>query len=123
MNALLNTLLPIHVAAGGLALVLGAVALLARKGGTAHRRSGLLFAYVMLVMGASASILFHSSALSWSFSAAMFSSRCASDDVPGSRSIIRFQLLRSFLTSASVTPASARYARFHYTLLTCRIAT
>src|SRR6184192_1779597 len=29
------------------------------------------------------SILFHSSAVSWSFSAAMFSSRCASDDVPG----------------------------------------
>src|SRR5207247_11433903 len=29
------------------------------------------------------SIRFHSSALSWSFSAAMFSSRCASDDVPG----------------------------------------
>ena len=39
MNALLNTLLPIHVAAGGLALVLGAVALLARKGGTVHRLS------------------------------------------------------------------------------------
>ena len=54
---LLNTLLPIHIAAGGLALVLGAVALLARKGGTVHRRSGLLFVYVMLVMGATASIL------------------------------------------------------------------
>jgi hypothetical protein len=57
MNALLNTVLPIHVAAGGLALLLGAVALVARKGGTAHRRSGLLFVYAMLVMGASASIL------------------------------------------------------------------
>ena len=32
---------------------------------------------------ASSSIFFHSSALSCSFSAAMFSSRCASDDVPG----------------------------------------
>src|SRR5437899_5555839 len=32
---------------------------------------------------AKSSILFHSSALSWSFSAATFSSRCASDDVPG----------------------------------------
>jgi hypothetical protein len=31
-------LLPIHIAAGGLALVLGAVALLARKGGAVHRR-------------------------------------------------------------------------------------
>jgi hypothetical protein len=50
-------LLPIHVAAGGLALVLGAVALLAKKGGCLHRRSGLLFVYAMLVMGISAAIL------------------------------------------------------------------
>ena len=50
-------LLPIHIAAGGLALVLGAVALLVKKGGTLHRRSGLLFVYAMLVMGTSASIL------------------------------------------------------------------
>ena len=42
-------LLPIHVAAGGLAIVLGAVALLVKKGGTIHRRSGLLFVYAMLV--------------------------------------------------------------------------
>jgi uncharacterized membrane protein len=50
-------LLPIHVAAGGLALVLGAIALLVKKGGTIHRRSGLLFVYAMVVMGVSASIL------------------------------------------------------------------
>ena len=50
-------LLPIHVAAGGLALVLGAVALLVKKGGTIHRRSGLLFVCAMLVMGISAAIL------------------------------------------------------------------
>jgi len=50
-------LLPIHVAAGGLAILLGAVALLVRKGGTIHRRSGLLFVCAMLVMGTSASIL------------------------------------------------------------------
>jgi hypothetical protein len=50
-------LLSIHVAAGGLALVLGAVALLVKKGGTIHRRSGLLFVYAMLVMATSASIL------------------------------------------------------------------
>jgi uncharacterized membrane protein len=50
-------LLPIHVAAGGLAIVLGAVALLVKKGGTIHRRSGLLFVYAMLVMGITASIL------------------------------------------------------------------
>ncbi|HEX9163003.1 MAG TPA: hypothetical protein VF980_14955 [Thermoanaerobaculia bacterium] len=50
-------LLPIHVAAGGLAIVLGAVALSVKKGGTIHRRSGMLFVYAMLVMGISASIL------------------------------------------------------------------
>ena len=50
-------LLPIHIAAGGLAMVLGAVALLVKKGGTIHRRSGLLFVYAMLVMGTTASIL------------------------------------------------------------------
>jgi hypothetical protein len=50
-------LLPIHIAAGGIAIVLGAVALSVRKGGTIHRRSGLMFVYAMLVMGASASIL------------------------------------------------------------------
>ena len=38
-----DKLLPIHIAAGGLALVLGAVALLAKKGGSLHRRSGMLF--------------------------------------------------------------------------------
>lgn len=50
-------LLPIHIAAGGLAIVLGAVALSVKKGGTIHRRSGLLFVYAMLIMAASASIL------------------------------------------------------------------
>ena len=50
-------LLPIHIAAGGLAIILGAVALLAKKGGTLHRRSGLLFVGAMLVMGVSAAIL------------------------------------------------------------------
>jgi hypothetical protein len=50
-------LLPIHIAAGGLAIVLGAVALSVKKGGSIHRRSGLLFVYAMLVMGCSASIL------------------------------------------------------------------
>jgi hypothetical protein len=51
------TLLPIHIAAGGLAIVLGAVALLVKKGGTIHRRSGLLFVCAMLVMGFTGAIL------------------------------------------------------------------
>lgn len=50
-------LLPIHIAAGGLAIILGAIALSVRKGGTLHRRSGLLFVGAMLVMGTTASIL------------------------------------------------------------------
>ena len=52
-----SVLLPIHIAAGGLAIVLGAVALSVKKGGTIHRRSGLLFVCAMLVMGITASIL------------------------------------------------------------------
>ena len=50
-------LLSIHIAAGGLAIVLGAVALLVKKGGTIHRRSGLLFVYSMLVLGVTAALL------------------------------------------------------------------
>jgi uncharacterized membrane protein len=50
-------LLPIHILAGGLAIVLGAVALSVKKGGSVHRRSGMLFVYAMLVMGTTASIL------------------------------------------------------------------
>lgn len=50
-------LLPIHIATGGLAIVLGTIALSVKKGGTTHRRSGMLFVYAMLVMGVSASIL------------------------------------------------------------------
>jgi uncharacterized membrane protein len=47
----------VHIVAGGLAIVLGGVALLAAKGATLHRKSGILFVYAMLTMGISASIL------------------------------------------------------------------
>jgi len=50
-------LLPIHIAAGGLAIILGAVALAVSKGSTLHRRSGLLFVFAMLTMGISGSVL------------------------------------------------------------------
>jgi hypothetical protein len=49
--------LAIHIAAGGLAIILGAVALLAKKGGRIHRRIGLLFVYAMFVMAISAAIV------------------------------------------------------------------
>jgi uncharacterized membrane protein len=52
-----SMLLPLHIVAGGLAIILGAVALIAAKGATLHRRSGLLFVYAMLTMGISGSIL------------------------------------------------------------------
>lgn len=50
-------LLPVHIVAGGLAIVLGGLALVAPKGGMLHRRSGLLFVYAMLTMGISGSTL------------------------------------------------------------------
>lgn len=50
-------LLPVHIAAGALAVILGFTALFARKGGVVHRRSGTLFVYAMIVMGVTASIL------------------------------------------------------------------
>ena len=53
----MNMLLPIHVVAGALAVVFGFTALFVKKGGTIHRRSGMLFVYAMLVMGTTASIL------------------------------------------------------------------
>ncbi|HYO76730.1 MAG TPA: hypothetical protein VE010_09735, partial [Thermoanaerobaculia bacterium] len=58
-------LLSIHVVAGALAIVLGFTALFVKKGGTVHRRSGMLFVYAMLVMGTTASILefLHSTAV------------------------------------------------------------
>ena len=53
----MQVLLPIHIVAGGLAIVLGGVALLAAKGAPLHRKSGILFVYAMVTMGISASIL------------------------------------------------------------------
>jgi hypothetical protein len=50
-------LLPIHIAAGGLAIVLGTVALLAPKGAMVHRRAGLMFVYAMVTMGLSGSVM------------------------------------------------------------------
>ena len=49
--------LPIHIAAGAVAIVLGGTALLARKGGPVHRRVGLLFVFAMLVMTTTAAII------------------------------------------------------------------
>jgi uncharacterized membrane protein len=40
----------VHILAGTLAVLLGFVALYAAKGGTLHRRSGVLFVYLMIAM-------------------------------------------------------------------------
>jgi uncharacterized membrane protein len=47
----------VHVIAGALALLSGAVALYATKGAKLHRRSGALFAYAMLFLSASGSLM------------------------------------------------------------------
>ncbi len=44
------TLVPVHVTAGIVAIATGFVALYAFKGGTLHRKSGMVFVVVMLVM-------------------------------------------------------------------------
>jgi hypothetical protein len=52
-----DVLLAIHVSAGGLAIILGGVALAAPKGRPVHRRAGRLFVYAMLTMGMTGSTL------------------------------------------------------------------
>jgi hypothetical protein len=50
-------LLPIHIVAAGLGLVFGFLALFAGKGGTLHRRTGLVFVYAMVLMCGSAVVM------------------------------------------------------------------
>jgi uncharacterized membrane protein len=49
-NDIVSTILPVHILAGGLALVFGYVALFATKGATLHRKSGMLFVYAMVAL-------------------------------------------------------------------------
>ena len=51
------TILPLHVVAGALALITGAVTLYAVKGGTLHRKSGMIFVCAMLAMSASGAVI------------------------------------------------------------------
>jgi hypothetical protein len=50
-------MMPVHIVAGGLALVAGFVALYTAKGGTVHRRSGTLFVYAMLTMAGTGAVM------------------------------------------------------------------
>jgi uncharacterized membrane protein len=56
-SGLAPLILPVHVLAGGLALVFGYVALYATKGARLHRRSGLLFVSAMVVMALSGALM------------------------------------------------------------------
>ena len=47
----------VHVIAGGLALLFGAGALFAAKGATLHRKSGMLFAYAVLTMALTGTVM------------------------------------------------------------------
>jgi uncharacterized membrane protein len=44
------TLLPIHIIAGLIGLVSGAVALSTRKGAKLHRKGGMIFVYAMMIV-------------------------------------------------------------------------
>jgi uncharacterized membrane protein len=59
-------ILPIHILAGGLALLSGYVALYSAKGANAHRKSGTLFVYAMVVMSLSGAFIaaIHTNAIS-----------------------------------------------------------
>lgn len=59
-------ILPVHILAGGLALLSGYVALYAAKGAGAHRKSGMLFVYAMVVLSLSGAFIaaIHDNAIS-----------------------------------------------------------
>ena len=62
----MQMILPVHILAGGLALLSGYVALYAAKGANAHRKSGTLFAYAMVTMSLSGAFIaaIHDNAIS-----------------------------------------------------------
>lgn len=57
MEAAIQVLIYIHAAFGGIALLTGLVAVIARKGKTIHKRFGLLFYYAMILSGLSAMLI------------------------------------------------------------------
>ena len=54
----MNPITWVHIAAGSGALLLGAVAIAARKGGALHARTGTWFALAMILLGVTAAILY-----------------------------------------------------------------
>jgi uncharacterized membrane protein len=50
MEGFITLIRPVHILAGGLAIVFGFIAMFAAKGGKVHRTLGLYFVYAMVVM-------------------------------------------------------------------------
>ena len=62
----MQMILPLHILAGGLALLSGYVALYAAKGAAGHRKSGSIFVYAMVAMSLSGAFIamLHANAIS-----------------------------------------------------------
>jgi uncharacterized membrane protein len=56
-DGIIHAILPLHILAGGLALVFGYAAIAAKKGATFHRRSGMLFVYAMVTMSLTGAVV------------------------------------------------------------------
>ena len=57
LERIARTLILVHAVFGGLALLLGAIALVARKGRTLHKRAGKGFYFTMLAVAATALVV------------------------------------------------------------------
>jgi uncharacterized membrane protein len=51
------TLLPLHIAAGSVAIVAGFVAIVALKGARLHRKSGMVFVYAMVILSLTGAVI------------------------------------------------------------------
>jgi hypothetical protein len=56
-QGIIPVILPVHILAGGLALLFGYTALFAAKGATVHRKTGVLFVGAMVVMSLSGALI------------------------------------------------------------------
>jgi hypothetical protein len=55
---MIEAILPVHIAAGGIAIVAGYIALFAGKGRAVHRKSGRVFVYAMVAMVLFAALIY-----------------------------------------------------------------
>jgi uncharacterized membrane protein len=86
---LLGTLLAIHIAGGATALTSMFIPMVAKKGGTVHRRAGWVFVSAMTIVSATALIL--------------AGARLATDPTPQGRSVGAFLFYVGILTGAGVS--------------------